>query len=99
MQKPTSWDEFTRLLSDPMLKTILRIRLLELAFTADNATAVKAIEMSIGGSDAADQPLGDVSTADLLRLREIVEQRLRRSLAIESRAADGADGIGAASDA
>lgn len=46
MGKPSHWIEFEQLEKDPeTLNTLIRVRMIQLVFTAENATAVRAAEM------------------------------------------------------
>jgi hypothetical protein len=66
-EKPMGWKEFSALAFEERLDAVLRIRLVEIAFTESGSTAVKAVEllrsMPIPEIDA---DLSQVSTEVLL---------------------------------
>lgn len=72
MSKPKSWDECKTLSRDEgRLRDLLRVRLIELAFTQDSAVSIRAIELlSNTSSDQIEDDFSDLSIEDLRGLRE-----------------------------
>jgi hypothetical protein len=78
LQKPQTWEAAAKLVGSPDLERLLTVRLIELAFTAEGATAIRAIEqLRAGGAGDPVPELADISTDQLLRLREGIVQRIR----------------------
>jgi hypothetical protein len=45
LKKPLNWDDFVALSSDPAITSVMRVRLIEIAFSESGSVAVKAIEL------------------------------------------------------
>lgn len=72
MEKPKSWRDYLELERDPeRLRVLMRIRFIELLFTSDNATAIRAAEMLLSmSSETIEDDFSELSTEDLRALRE-----------------------------
>jgi hypothetical protein len=79
-EKPRNWNEYVALTEKPLeLRRLLEARIIELAFTSDNNTAIRAIELAFAfGSERSESPL---STIELKILAEVKERVLQRIIA------------------
>jgi hypothetical protein len=70
--KPKSWDEYKALSRDDgRLWDLIRVRLIELVFSQDNATSIRAIELlQSTSSEHIEDDFNDLSIEDLRGLRE-----------------------------
>lgn len=99
VKNPQNFEDSLKLVDDPQLKLLLKARTIFLAFNSENSVAIKAIEMLMLAPSSSVNRLGDVTTEELIGLRDLVEQRLLRSLATESSEASAQNGVGAAQNA
>ena len=76
--KPKTWQEAAKLVDDPALEQLMRIRLVELIFSQDSTVALQAYDRFIasGRSPLADL-LADMGDVQLGKLLEVIAQRLR----------------------
>lgn len=97
--KPQNWNEYVALTEKPLeLRRLLEARIIELAFTSDNNTAIRAIELAMTfGSERSESPL---STIGLEILGEVQARVIRRiittaaALGISEDMGQHDDGIG-----
>lgn len=80
--KPTTWAQFEELNRDPVrLERLMRVRLIELLFTSDNATAIRAAELlTTTSSESVDDDLSGVPLEKLIEVRERARQYLTSAI-------------------
>lgn len=85
MSKPKDWATCEILAQDEgRLQRLIRVRLIELAFTQDSAVSIRAIELlQTQSSDAVEDDLSDFSTDDLLAAEKAIRGFLRQSSALQ----------------
>jgi hypothetical protein len=69
-KKPSSWQDFEYLARhDDELRNLMRIRAIELYFTSDNATAIRAGEFLATLEGDVDSDLDDIGSEELRQAR------------------------------
>lgn len=76
--KPQNWNEYVALTEKPLeLRRLLEARIIELAFTSDNNTAIRAIELAMAfGSERSESPLSTIGLEILGEVQQRVIQRI-----------------------